>query len=87
MKALGITRKIDHLGRIVIPKGIRDIKGWDEGQPMEIFMHGDCVVLKPFGLEREKAILVTQITEVLEHTHNQASKQVLLDTIKFIEKG
>lgn len=40
-----------------------------------------------YGQVEEKEILVNQLIEVLEHTHNEASKQVLLDTIKFIEKG
>ena len=87
MKALGIIRKIDDLGRLVIPKEIRKAKGWGEQQPMEMFMDGDNLVIRAYGQDFEKQSLVNQIVEVLEHTHNEASKQVLLDTIKFIEKG
>ena len=87
MKALGIIRKIDDLGRLVIPKEVRSVKGWGEHQPMEMFMDGDNLVIRPYGQDFEKQSLVNQIVEVLEHTNNEASKQVLLDTIKFIEKG
>lgn len=87
MKALGIVRNIDGLGRVVIPKEVRRVKGWDEGQPMEMLMDGDNLIIRPYGQDFEKQALVNQIVEVLEHTHNEASKQVLLDTIKFIEKG
>jgi AbrB family looped-hinge helix DNA binding protein len=85
MKALGIVRNIDGLGRVVIPKEVRRVKGWNEGQPMEMLMDGDNLIIRPYGQDFEKQALVNQIVEVLEHTHNEASKQVLLDTIKFIE--
>jgi AbrB family looped-hinge helix DNA binding protein len=87
MKALGIVRKIDDLGRVVIPKEVRRINGWETGTPLEMFATDEGVFIKEYGLDHEKKAIVNQILEVLEHTHNQASKQVLLDTIKFIEKG
>ena len=37
MKATGIIRRIDDLGRVVIPKEIRRTLGLHEGDPMEIF--------------------------------------------------
>ena len=37
MKATGIVRKIDDLGRIVIPKEIRKTMKVKEGMPLEIF--------------------------------------------------
>lgn len=40
MKATGIIRRVDDLGRIVIPKEIRRSMGIREGEPMEIFI--DC---------------------------------------------
>ena len=38
MKATGIVRRIDDLGRIVIPKEIRNSLHINEGDPMEIFL-------------------------------------------------
>ena len=49
MKATGIVRRIDDLGRIVLPKEIRRTLGVREGDPMEIFMDGDMVVLKKYN--------------------------------------
>ena len=40
MKATGIVRRIDDLGRVVIPKEIRRAVGIHEGDPIEIFMKG-----------------------------------------------
>lgn len=38
MKTTGIVRRIDDLGRIVIPKEIRRTMGISEGSPMEVFL-------------------------------------------------
>ena len=37
MKATGIVRRIDDLGRVVIPKEIRRTRRIREGEPLEIF--------------------------------------------------
>ena len=44
MKATGIIRRVDDLGRIVIPKDIRRTIGIHEGEPLEIFIEGDDTV-------------------------------------------
>ena len=53
MKATGITRKIDELGRIVIPKEIRRTLRIREGTPLEIFTekNGEIILRKysPMG--------------------------------------
>ena len=36
----GIIRRVDDLGRIVIPKEIRLARGWEEGAPIEIVPDG-----------------------------------------------
>ena len=40
MKATGIVRRIDELGRVVIPKEIRRTQRIREGDPLEIFTTG-----------------------------------------------
>lgn len=44
MKATGIIRRVDDLGRIVIPKDIRRTIGIYEGESIEIFIEGDDTV-------------------------------------------
>ena len=51
MKATGIVRRIDDLGRIQIPKELRkqvfNIDGWSSvGVPFEFFIDEDSVVIK-----------------------------------------
>ena len=48
MKATGIVRRIDDLGRIVIPKEIRRNLGLLEGEAMEIFLEDNCVCFKKY---------------------------------------
>ena len=44
----GIVRRVDDLGRIVIPKEVRKLIGIAENSPMEIFVEGDSVILKQY---------------------------------------
>ena len=46
MKELGVVRKIDGLGRLVIPKEIRRVLHIDSGTPIEFYMDGDGIMLK-----------------------------------------
>ena len=56
MKATGIIRRFDDLGRIVIPKELRrQIFGTpekSEGMPMEIFMDKDDIILRKYEEEK-----------------------------------
>lgn len=47
LRAIGVVRKIDNLGRIVIPKDIRRTKGWNTGDPIEFLVDdGGRIVLQ-----------------------------------------
>lgn len=48
MKATGIVRKIDDLGRIVIPREIRRTLQIREDDPMEIFVDGDSIIFRKY---------------------------------------
>jgi len=45
MKSTGIVRKVDQLGRIVIPKELRDTLGIDQKSPLEIFTSEASIIL------------------------------------------
>lgn len=49
MKDTGIIRRVDELGRVVIPKEIRKTMRINEGDPMEIFTENDRLFLKKFS--------------------------------------
>jgi AbrB family transcriptional regulator (stage V sporulation protein T) len=48
MKATGIVRRIDDLGRVIIPKEIRRTLRLRDGDPMEIFIDNNNVVFKKY---------------------------------------
>lgn len=48
MKAIGIVRRVDDLGRIVIPKELRRSLCIEEGDPLEIYVDSDQVILKKY---------------------------------------
>ena len=49
MKATGIVRRIDDLGRVVIPKELRRTLHIKEGDPLELFTEGEYVCFKKYN--------------------------------------
>ena len=49
MKSIGITRKIDNLGRVVIPKELRKRLNIDEGDSVEIFVEDDKIIFSKYN--------------------------------------
>ena len=64
MKATGIVRRVDDLGRVVIPKEIRRTLKIREGDPLEIFLEdNECVCFKKYsalGSLSEETLRVAQ---------------------------
>ncbi len=48
MKATGIVRKVDELGRIVLPIELRRILNIEIKDPIEIFTEGEYILLKKY---------------------------------------
>ena len=66
MKATGIVRRIDDLGRIVIPKEIRKTLKVREGEPLEIYTDRDGqIILKKYSPMGEMGIFAKQYAEAL----------------------
>lgn len=75
MKAVGIVRRIDDLGRVVIPKEIRRNLCIKEGDPMEIYLGEDNeVIFKKYC--PDKAV------ELIEHLDNFTVDFLDVSTIK-----
>lgn len=49
MKSTGIIRRIDDLGRVVIPKEIRRTLRIKEGDPLEVFIQDGCLMYKKYS--------------------------------------
>lgn len=48
MKSTGIVRKVDNLGRIVLPIELRRTLNIDLKDSIEIFTEGECIILKKY---------------------------------------
>ena len=69
MKATGIVRRIDDLGRVVIPKEIRRTMRIREGDPLEIYTDKDGeVIFKKYSLMGGLSDFATQMCETLNKT-------------------
>ena len=69
MRATGIVRRIDELGRVVIPKEIRRTLRIREGDPLEIYTdHDGEVVLKKYSPIGEIATIAKDYTDSLYRT-------------------
>ena len=69
MKATGIVRRIDDLGRVVIPKEIRRTMRIREGDPLEIYTEKDGeVIFKKYSPMGEMSDFAGQICETLYKT-------------------
>ena len=66
MKATGIVRRIDDLGRVVIPKEIRRTLRLREGTPLEIFTDREGeIILKKYSPMVELAAFAVQYAEAM----------------------
>ena len=73
MKATGIVRRIDDLGRVVIPKEIRRTMRIREGDPLEIYTDREGeVIFKKYSPIGELASFAAQYAETLHKTCNLA---------------
>ena len=75
MKTTGVVRRIDDLGRIVIPKEIRRTLRIRDGESLEIFVEDEMIALKKYSSMND----LNDICKDLVNTINQTlSKNVLI---------
>ena len=77
MKATGIIRRIDELGRVVIPKEIRRTIRIREGDPLEIFVEGGAVIFKKY---QTMGNLETQCNALCDTFQKMCSACAIFDT-------
>ena len=82
MKATGIIRRIDDLGRIVIPKEIRKNLRLRVGESLEIFIDKEDIILRKFSVVSRISDLAQELTDAI----NIFTKYniIIMDTNEFI---
>ncbi|MEG1535607.1 MAG: stage V sporulation T C-terminal domain-containing protein [Clostridia bacterium] len=72
MKEIGIVRRIDDLGRIVIPKELRKVIKLKEGDQIEIFANDKTLTLKKFNELNGEEIVVDKLCKCLASSTGKA---------------
>ena len=83
MRATGIVRRIDDLGRVVIPREIRRNLGIREGDPLEIFTDKDQLVLAKYHPEYHDDLtaMIDGLQDEYHNTDDQDEKVRLSDLL------
>lgn len=91
MRATGIVRRVDDLGRIVIPKEIRRTLRIKEGEPMELFIEDDSVVFKKYNVSAnsreviEKAISYIFDDDEMDFKQRQSAISKLKEALELLK--
>jgi AbrB family looped-hinge helix DNA binding protein len=75
MKTTGIVRRVDDLGRIVIPREVRKSMGLKDGTPFEVFTstNGD-IIFKPFN---ESKFKIDNLIGIFKECNQEEQKEIL----------
>jgi AbrB family looped-hinge helix DNA binding protein len=84
-KATGYIRKIDKLGRVVLPAQIRKENGWTEGTQLEILTTPEGIVLKEFFSAGGRKQAVKKFESIVSSLTDLESEEVLEQVNKYIE--
>lgn len=74
MKSTGIVRKVDELGRIVLPKELRKMFDIDHKDPIEIYVDGDSIILKKY---EPACIFCESATDVINYMDKRICKECI----------
>lgn len=85
MKATGMARRVDDLGRIVIPKEIRKTLRIQEGDPMEIYISDNRVVFQKYDYTLSIAEAIVDLKFVINNENDIENKSELLKKVKELE--
>jgi len=61
MKSTGIVRKVDRLGRVVLPIELRKVLGLEVGTAVEIFTDNGSLVMRRFDFGGSKQIVTSEL--------------------------
>lgn len=84
MKSTGIVRKVDELGRVVIPKELRRTLGIEEKDPVEIYIDGDKIILKKYLPNAEKEDVISSLEKMAASAKNPNVLETIDRAIKLI---
>lgn len=72
MKTTGVVRRIDDLGRIVIPKDIRKALRIRDGESLEFFVDKETITLKKFSTSADLSVIAQSLLDTIYITINKS---------------
>ncbi len=79
MKSTGMVRKVDELGRIVLPIEIRRNLNINEKDPLEIYVEEDKIILKKY---EPSDIFTGEMNDLVEYKGKKVSKSSIKELAK-----
>ena len=79
MKATGVVRRIDELGRVVIPMELRKTMHISEKDGLEIFVSEDTIVLKKYA---PACVFTSEFDDLLEYEGRKVSRAAIIELAK-----
>lgn len=81
MKSTGIIRRIDDLGRVVIPKEVRRVMRIKEGDPLEIFPTDNGIFLMKYDSTKTIAGVLQEFKDIVSEADELECKSAMLEKI------
>jgi AbrB family looped-hinge helix DNA binding protein len=91
MRATGIVRRVDDLGRIVIPREIRRTLRIKDGDPLELFVEDDRIIFQKYDVSAsskeviEKAISFVFDDDEMNFNQRQAAISKLKEALELLK--
>lgn len=91
MKATGVVRRIDDLGRIVIPKEIRRNFKINEGDCIEIFVDNNGIILKKYSILDDMMEVTSNLVDAVKKIYDKniiiTDKERVIATVKNLKNN
>jgi AbrB family transcriptional regulator, transcriptional pleiotropic regulator of transition state genes len=87
MKATGIVRKIDELGRVVIPKEVRRTQGLHTGTPLEMFIGHGGIIFRPYQTDVTKQNTLNWLETALSDATNVEDRESIEAAISYVKQA
>lgn len=87
MKSTGMTRKVDDLGRVVLPIELRRVLGIEPKDTLEIFVDGENVILRKYRSNEDKLDIMQELDNVFKYSDNLYVHEIINNAKAFIKKA
>ena len=86
MKATGMVRRVDSLGRIVIPKEIRRVLKIKENEQVEINVQGEEIILNRYSELDDSDLALKNLIDIIEDVYKVNILLTNLNNFKIVSK-